>query len=137
MSFQLLQDYVERELYDEAYAKDGPVSRDRGLAYLNWAINDADCKMGTAPTQSDRAKEFMTLYLWWVDYRPARLEPWGAEEIWQVVDLSDDISKGLGAPRSKEYQDASDRAAFLEQFYEQEDTEMLTRLAKVRTSLWT
>lgn len=101
-------------------------SAEYGLAYLNWAkdltdedMRDEDDKKNAQLTQQAlHAREMLRLYDWWVNIRPNRIDPYEK--------LSDTASK-------KEL----DICLQIEYNYEQEDTEMLIKLIKIRKGLWT
>jgi len=69
--------------------------------------------------------------LWWKDERPNRVSPWDdgwTEDIKRTGYYQDFLKCDLNHPELE---------LELEDLYTKEDTEMLARLAKIRTSLWT
>lgn len=95
-------------------------SKEAGLSYLTWAsklLHDESWgykpdseEYGTLTDQARSAIEIMELYNWWTVIRKQRPDP---------------------------YRDKTDNPFLLEKTYDDEDTEMLVRLVKVRQSLWT
>jgi hypothetical protein len=101
----------------------------RGLHHLRWEMSLKD-----HPTQSESAKEIFALYKFWKHTRPRREDPWVAAD-----DFGDDESRegkrfGSWSPRYSEF---LTRAGDLEDRYDQEDAEMLVRILKIRTCMWT
>lgn len=116
-------------------------SREKGLEYLNWEIglkdeNTRDINEGAVNTsQSDAAQTAKELYLWWVDERPKRKDPYEALDAFP-------ISKGKSLKDWINKDDPERDKALKEMYAEEirqddEDTEMLMKLVKVRKSLWT
>jgi len=80
-----------------------------GLAHLDWECTLLDDDTQMLSSQALAAMEIKRLYFWWTDERPKRPEGTGdLKSIWE-----------------------------LEERYEQEDTEMLIALIKLRRCLWT
>ena len=123
-----------------------------GLDYLNWEAaltTEADWyddplhpDIGQPTPQALNAREILALYDWWVRQRPQRPDVhdasgWSAicDEIRakyqnifaEVTDEDLRARQNLALTRSHE----------LEQQYEDQDTDMLIRLIKIRGSLWT
>lgn len=113
-----------------------------GIKYLEWAstLDDPNLPPFERSEQQARdARETLTLYLWWVKDRPAREEP-------KYKDYSD---QGLGilgsldedfdheADDYKEYLKYREQSEARQQQWDEEDTEMLVRLVKLRKGLWT
>jgi hypothetical protein len=123
-----------------------------GLAYLHWEaglVNEAvwydnpkDPAIGQPTPQALAAREIMNLYEWWIIQRPARPDPHDAGG-WTAV--CDEVREKYGElfvdvtdPDLKARQDQALKLTHdLEQQYEDEDTDMLIRLMKIRRSLWT
>ena len=114
-------------------------SAEAGTDKLKWAagltLDDAAGNPTTTPSaQALAAREILELYNWWTVTRPNRVGP---DELsgWSTV-----IGYGI-RPVNDEVRDARRVAAALsteiETRYANEDTEMLTRLVKVRTQMWT
>ncbi len=142
--FALLVDFVEIEkawmqaIFNENYKRPWWKlnsrfrEREMGLKYLDWEItliNDEHSNL-----QGINAKIIKELYLWWVDMRPSRMDPY---------DLMDDLPKREGnlsewinkkdPERDKIYKQINN----LEKDYFNEDTKMMEKLISVRGSLWT
>jgi len=140
--FSLLVDFVEVEkawmeaIFNENYKRpwwklDSRFrEREMGLKYLDWEItliNDEHSNL-----QGENAKKIKELYLWWVDVRTARIDPY---------DLMDDLpKKSLEAKiydNDPERDKVYDQINKLETDYFNEDTAMMEKLISVRGSLWT
>ncbi len=141
--FSLLVDFVEIEkawmevICNENYKRPfwklnkRLIDREKGLKYLDWEItlitNEHD------NIQGENAKIIKELYLWWVDIRPARIDPY---------DLMDDLPvKGEGLFKLSEKNPKRDeiykQINKLEADHFDEDTKMMKKLVSVRGSLWT
>jgi len=117
-NFQLLVDYVEKELAWLNYITTGkyrwyhrwlPVrDPEAGLAHLDWEIQLGE----DSPFQSRAAEKIKGLYHWWTVDRPQRVDPW------QVIEDSNEAMRA-------------------EERHEKEDTMMLFKLVSVRNSMWT
>lgn len=124
-------------MFDESGSR--PTIKDRreaGLAYLDWEISLGE----ESPGQSHTAKEIKEIYLWWKDIRPARIDPHD-ESGWSdycatkehILEINDDEDE----TNSKHVRSILDRSWELEKQYNDEDTEMLIRIVRVREGMWT
>jgi len=134
-------------------------SKELGMEYLQWEaslaknedwVSKDDPTYGQPTPQAEAAKEQIALYTWWKEVRPARPDPMdasgltahyeqrrndakaeGDESMWAIFnrDKSDDDRAN--------WKEMSDKCHALEQQYDDEDTEMLIRLIKIRHHLWT
>ena len=105
-----------------------------GVEYLRWeqTLTNSD---GTPSEQAINATELEELYVWWKHTRHSRPEP---------MDVSGwneycDIFRGFGMLERDVTEDEMKMIQHineLENQYNQEDTEMLIRLVKIRGSLW-
>ncbi len=142
--FQLLVDYVEDELawmhamsLGKAWLRYHffkiPLAREWGLAHLEWEVQQGD----DSPSQSAAAKEIRELYLWFKDVRPNRHDPWDdvPHRDFKTEFFGDGMHKLL--PEDQEYLDLASNAMEIDDAYEEEDTDMLCRVMKVRRALWT
>jgi len=124
-----------------------------GLAYLEWAaglkadeewVDKNDPEFGKPTAQAKAAQETMALYKWWKEERPKRPDPMDAsglsdyyEERRNVAQASGDDSwdcfseneSETDQERSRKIRDLCHK---MEQEQEDEDTEMLIRLVKLR-----
>jgi hypothetical protein len=123
-----------------------------GIDCLTWASNltneeflDEDKKHLAEPTpQALAAKEILSLYRWWKEEYPLRLDPHDASG-WSEYcrakrEESDDGSLTFETKTDEERQEVSrmlDIMRKIEEEYEDQDTEMMIRLIKVRSHLWT
>lgn len=114
------------------------LAEETALKYDDTWVNEADPRFGKPTPQAIAAQEILDIYHWWRHTRPARrdahdLSGWSAlcEEVWSgKLSRNDEEYEG----QSREILEVSNR---IEGEYEQEDTEMLIRLIKVRHHLWT
>lgn len=151
-SFALLVEYVEIGLASKNFEDNGKDPIKRGLAYLDWEINDPQC----AGHQADTAATVKDLYLWWTVERPNRLNSWSAPEIWGGEGIRAKMKErprslftritgvSLGRPfrlglkkRPQEERYAGEMARSVEEFYDAQDDGMLMRLVEIRSGLWT
>ena len=144
--FSILQQYVEVELacINDIFNKDVPkAGRKAGLQQLAWQISLKDDDENSA-SQSENAQKIKDLYLWWVDTRPARMDPWDDED-WEKSKpehvKGEDIMEWMGRERTPDQKEASNRhfakRETMEEAYKAEDGKMLHRLINIRYSLWT
>lgn len=130
-----------------------------GLEYLNWAaslchdeewVDPNDPDFGKPTNQALAAQEMLALYNWWKEVRPARQDPmdgsgWSnyccerrkkAEA--QGSDLILPILEGNETEEEKAHaHQILEVCHEIESEQENEDTEMLIRLIKIRKYLWT
>ena len=107
-------------------------SPQHGLAHLNWEITLKD-EDGKPTQQAVGAQEKLELYNWW-KRRANRPDPHDASGWSEYCRTVPDFLDTIGSTGSKE---KLDRLSEIEKQYDEEDTEMLIRLIKVRKSLWT
>ena len=143
-NFQILVDYIENEcawmnLIAERKTKwyynwlGFPDARGNALKHLNWEI-----QLGKdSPGQSESAEKVKELYLWYKDVRPARLDPWNDVPLreWKTEPTDQGMQRLL--PADEDYYEAIQKAAEMEQAYEDEDTQKLVELIRIRQFLWT
>lgn len=127
-----------------------------GLDYLTWEMSlvneyewmsdeeqKAQSDFGLPTYQAVNAKEQLDLYNWWKVVRPARIDPMDASG-WSAYCSkkrgdSDDILSILSSTDEERIQSRPIlvKMAKIEQQQDDEDTEMLIRLIKIRKHLWT
>lgn len=127
-------------------------SRKDGIAYLDWEITlDAPNvdEYGTdhsCPAQAASAAETKKLYLWWTEQRPARPDPFDASGYTASLnELEIKYPDSKGRMFFGKYSEEDDKkllntmteADNTTQRYEDEDMEMMIRLVKIKSSLWT
>lgn len=144
--FSLLKDFVEVEkawmeaVFNKDYKR--PFwklnnrfrNREFGIEYLNWEISLGDEHEEANKSQAGAAQIIKDLYLWWVDERPNRMDPYDLlpkEPVFNK-ELIRNIDK-ISPERKKIYKEIHK----LEEQYYKEDTEMLIKLIKIRRNLWT
>lgn len=116
-----------------------------GMEHLEWeaALTYTENGVEKPTPQALAAREIIDLYIWWTEVYSNRPDPMDASG-WSAYcelhrksgyDLFDDTPI---TPEMEEMKDAAHKSSSeLEELYENEDTEMLIRLVKVRRSLWT
>lgn len=131
-------------------------SKESGLEYLNWAasltneewLGPKDAHLAEPTHQAKAAMEIISLYHWWTEVRPNRLEPYDASgwtalcEQWRLKSADNDLLGFLDIDNETLEENLTTTKALdicreLEEKYEAEDTEMLIRLIKIRDHLWT
>lgn len=134
-------------------------SREAGLAHLEWAAglihdenwNDKNDTNFEQPTpQALAAQETIALYKWWKEERPKRSDPMDAsglseyyEKKRNLAEVQDGDSFLFSLDKNESDEDKeyfchiSDLCHKMEQEQEDEDTEMLIRIIKLRKNLWT
>ena len=128
-----------------------------GLAYLDWAaelkkdeewIDKNDPEYGKPTFQALAAQETRALYNWWKHERPNRPDPMDTsgfssyyEERRKEAELrGDDLLLGMlnsDKTRDERSDNLSSICHKMEEEQDEEDTNMLIRLVKIRHSLWT
>lgn len=105
-------------------------SKKSGIAHLTWASS-----LGKeSPSQAKAAKELLELYTWWTDIRPNRQElplpVYAQTNDDEIFDFINDVK----SPEETKYwkEKWKQKAA-----WDKEDENMLIRLMKVRTQMWT
>lgn len=124
-----------------------------GIDYHNWAstlvknedwgLNPGDLGYGDPTDQALAARKTLELYNWWTIVRPARVEPYEVSG-WSKYcseNRSEDSLWSLSANKTPE-EEANvrtmlDTVSTLEKQYEDEDTEKMIELIKLRCYLWT
>jgi hypothetical protein len=139
--FSLLVDFVEIEkawmeaIFNEKYHRPWWKlnsrfrERELGLKYLDWEITLINSEYDDL--QGINAKIIKELYLWWVDERPNRIDPYSLLE--DTPEGESIFNRKKDPERDKTYK-IIDK---LETDYFNEDTLMLKRLVSIRGSLWT
>lgn len=162
-AYQHLWSEEGRKEYKEKYSwweRNNPFkqwrSREFGLKHIDWAmslvhdegggVRPDDPLYGKPTSQAMSACEQLELYLWWTDVRPNRPDPmdlsgymdaWRAKKEKKELQGKGDIWNMLTEPMTNEYRATLDRSWAIERAQEEEDTEMLIRLIKIRSHLWT
>ena len=127
-----------------------------GLDNLDWqsklrwgedeGFETGDPHIGQPTPQAERALEILALYKWWTEVYPNRPDPHDASGWSEYCDRKRQEHGETGLSFMKESKDPELRALGdaalaktheIEQAYEEEDTQMLIRLVKIRGSLWT
>ena len=81
------------------------------LTGKDWDLDEDDSRYNQPAPQALNAREIIELYRWWKEIRPNRKNPWDEEKPLESVRMENE--------------------------QEDEDTEMLVRLVKIRGALWT
>jgi hypothetical protein len=127
-----------------------------GLDNLKWqsklrhSVDDGwtegDPNIGLPTPQAVKAQEVLDLYRWWKEVYPTRPDPHDASGWSKYCELKRQEHGETGLSFMKESTNPETRALGnaalaktheIEQSYDDEDTEMLIRLIKVRHGLWT
>lgn len=125
-----------------------------GLDYLNWAAqlkNDEEWldknnpEFGKPTQQALAAQEILILYNWWKNERPNRPDPHDASGLNAHYDKktknanendNDTLSQIFSSNKTEDERAMLKLAAKLEEEQDNEDTDMLIRLIKIRQFLW-
>lgn len=134
--FNELVDFVEKDLSrlsrwdkNKTYKFKNGRCVEAAYDYFKWANN---LKHGGRLTdQAKASRKIQQLYEWWKNERPNRVDPFSFSE------FSYDIDEILDSKKIKQKQKDLKKAYNLELDQENEDTEMLIELIKVRNHLWT
>lgn len=147
--FKELVDFVEKDLaHMGSYSSKNKYKFKNGRCivaayeYFDWANKLKDIHPNGKRTVSEQAKaarKIKKLYEWWTKTRPARIDPYlssGWSEVCKVNDktLFDDKNKSPAQIRKQKL--ALDKLSKLEAKYDNEDTNMLIELIKIRHHLW-
>ena len=109
--------------------------------YFNWASRLKDTYPDGTKRASEQAKtsrKIKKLYEWWKNIRPNRVDPYN-DSGWNEICKSDEykIFKHKETPQEiKRIKQALNKISKLEEKYENEDTNMLIELIKIRRHLW-
>jgi hypothetical protein len=129
-------------------------SAEAGLEYLGWASElrvDENDPASEYTQQAIGAQEIISLYHWWVDIRPMRIDPMDASGWTALCEQRrlksraadpdhDDLDWLGGAETPADRARSSEVLALSHQFeeeHEAEDEEMMIRLIRIRQALWT
>lgn len=127
-------------------------SPEHGIAHLEWARSliydesmgvDPDHELYGKPTpQAQSATEILELYTWWKKVYPRRPDPHDVSGWSQICNeirekYGNLFHSKLTAQENQKMKISMDKLSQIEAEYEQEETEMLHRLIKIRMSLWT
>lgn len=147
--FYELTDYVEKELAgmqtwhnEKKYKFSKGRCVEAGLDYLEWACNlkydnsyglkKKDKNYGKPTHQAISSQKVRELYEWWTITRPNRPDPY------VVAKYNDNITDSIFKNKVTAKQRAAiNKVEKIEQQYENEDTEKLIELIKIRRELWT
>jgi hypothetical protein len=142
--FNELTNFVESELaWMNQLSKKQKRLRERspkdGVEYLEWAsdltfneddygIEKGEESYGKPTPQAESSKEILELYKWWKNYpnRPNPMDASGWSDVCETKNPDPELKK-----------QAFEKLNQLEEEQDQEETDMLIRLIKVRKSLWT
>lgn len=120
-----------------------------GIEHLEWAskltdeeFREEDDKVNAQPTaQALHAQELLVLYNWWKNVRPTRPDPHsesGWSKIYEEHSKNGSFFRSKKTPEEREkINESLDLLHEIEERYENEDTEMLIRLIKIRQGMWT
>ena len=131
-------------LFKSSVKKNKEYAKKYGLAYLEWAAT-LDCpdlpEYKQSVGQAKAAREVIALYKWWTEERPNRKDL--ESPVTRKIDKLP-LFTTLSEKWKKENPELSEQWSIhvknqfkLEENWRKEDTEMLIRLIKVRSELWT
>lgn len=133
--FNELVDFVELELaHLSKWNKDKKYKFVKGRCqeaqddYFRWAIHLKH--QGRLTEQAKASRKIKELYEWWKYIRPQRKDPLDNPALGDIDDILDNKN-------FKKKQKLYKRVYELEEKYDDEDTEMLIELIKIRSHLWT
>lgn len=147
--FSILKDFVEIEkawmeaIFNKDYKRPWWKlnsrfrNREYGIEYLDWEIALVNETDEANNPQAEIAKIIKELYLWWVDIRPVRMDPYDLIQDNYDGKLFKDWFYDLDKPLSENKKIIYKKIDKLEKDYYDEDTEMMKKLIKIRSSLWT
>ena len=150
--FDSFVDFVEIELAANNYGYKGSKkyrNKEAGLDYLKWSMGLVkregewwpDEEVGESTPQANASKEIYNLYMWYTEiyknrkssYELSGLDDYFRDKRTRGIDLFEDDPKEDELNASDLYEKNRE----IEKKYNDEETEMLIRLIKVRHSLWT
>jgi hypothetical protein len=122
-----------------------------GVAHLKWesTLDSASLPITErSDYQAEKARELLDLYHWWKYIRPQRIDPMILSGWSALVDEREALGDGLSGlnylsnrnktpEQKKREREAIDRTNKIEAAYDDEDTQQLIRLIKLRKSMWT
>jgi len=157
--FNILKEFCENEqpYHDWCWNNKGEKfisGKEAALKSLKWQkelvyteddiFNDNDKHLiGQLTPQAEKAIELETLYLWWVEIYPNRVDPYDCYEdpyFNNLIETKESVMKILcNRPPEEEIKATKiyHQRDILEKQYIAEDEEMLIRLIKIRNSMWT
>ena len=142
--FSELVDFVEKDLAHKGQYgsktkfkfKNGRCV-DAAYAYFKWCNNLKEKNEDGRRVLTDQAKssrQIQKLYEWWKNKRPNRPDAYDASG-YAAAHKSDDIFK-FSTKQSLQQKRALNKLASIEKSYDDEDTNMLIELIKIRHHLW-
>jgi len=113
-----------------------------GIKHFEWAATLDNPSLPIherSESQACAAREVLALYYWWTKERPARKEidipSYDDQDLGIMACLDSDFNRN--AEDYKAHAEAMEKNSALSDKWAEEDTEMLIRLMKIRSSLWT
>jgi hypothetical protein len=106
--------------------------------YFNWANNlkeKNDYGKKVLTEQAKSSKQIQKLYEWWKNKRPARLDPYVVSGYNDTFKDNDDIFK-FSSTHTTKLKRVLTKLEKTEKDYDEEDTDMLIELIKIRHHLW-
>jgi hypothetical protein len=146
-NFEIIRWYVEEQLArqhdpDKTECKwYGNRSPEAGIAHLDWEIKDCSGSPAGTIGQGEAAQIKKDVYLWWTVDRPNRIDP---HDIYDLLDpdrRERRSKKRMGIwsmmnDHGPNYTRAMWGSMALEEFYKQEDQEMLTKAVSILPHWW-
>lgn len=147
--FNELVDFVEKDLAHKGQYgsktkfkfKNGRCV-DAAYAYFKWCNNLKEKNEDGRRVLTDQAKssrQIQKLYEWWTKTRPSRIDPYDASgwgEVCKVDDITLFDDKNKTRTQLRKQKQALKKLGDIEEKYDNEDTNMLIELIKIRHHLW-
>lgn len=117
-----------------------------GIDHLKWESTLDSPNLpsgGRSDWQAEKARIVLDLYHWWKYVRPLRKDPMDLSGWSDICDekrkrgIKPLSNKGMTKQDKQREREALDKCQAIEQAYDDEDTEQLIRLVKIRKGLWT
>lgn len=146
--FNELVDFVEKDLAHIGAYKDKKKYKfkngrcvEAAYEYFRWAskLKDIDNKGNKITSeQAIVSRKIKKLYEWWTKIRPARVDPYISSGWNEVCKVDSDIfdSREKTPSQIRKQKQALQKLSKIEEKYDDEDTNMLIELIKIRRHLW-
>jgi hypothetical protein len=138
-TMEIIVGYVEEQVahMNDIFGKEAIKDRrEAAFAYLDWEIGLGE----EVSHQSHKAQEVKEIYIWWKDIRPKRIDPMdeaGWTEHCEGLEFAAMFNNDKTPEERAHVKIMLDEISRLQQIQEDEDTEMLLRVMKIRKELWT
>ena len=127
--YDSLVEFVEQEVGMES------LERQSKFTGKDWGFEETNPEYNEPVPQALYAQETINLYKWWIEDRPQRPDPYEVSG-WNNYCDTNSIEQLLSTTTEEGFK-LIEKSRYIEQLYDNEDTEMLIRLIKIRHYLWT